>query len=485
MSFDGTTYRGLDDTAVNDGTDSDDLPLDVFVEQAVASNSRYLLSGYNPVSVPLYGRDSDLTPVATERRWASANKSRALHYPILLTQGMTSVSFSMVYACSAEDSGGSGVDCELRVSRWNTNRVRGTTLASTDFSLTTTTGNYKATTQTVTFGPWTGPPTVAFVELWIQSDEAGDTGSTIEAEAINQDRISAKNVVSTPEQFTYRALKSDNTGTLYDPWDVFSAGLTVYPPLSEEQNTVFSIVELWYLEIRGVSIQPLYDGLLHSQCPSTEELRAQESIYSTTSIPQIVAARRTYSAPRHIAFGVAGEDSPEETSAQPWYNYKLAPVNEIIIDGVLQDAITGDDQLEIILTWGITGGFIEETLDVDITATWSILDAGDTSWGDATLVASKATGIQPYFFPGGRNCITLRTFAARANEGTTAARLNKEGLEFGDEPLQLATTVIPNIVIQSDLTPTRSKLPGRLRITFSGAGSNVYVTSYAVIARAL
>lgn len=486
-TFDGSKFRGLDDDALGGDGIIGDAPLDVFLEQSIASNSRYLAAGYDAVSIPLYGESSSTTPAATDRVWCSRNKSRIMRWPIILTRGLESITLGLAYAQSAEAAGGTNVNCELRLTRNNSIIVGGgQRLGTTGFALTAST-DVIDTEQTVELnGPYSGAPNqIAYLELWIQCDAASDTGSNFTATNTADSFIQVSADITTPNDLRTQHLVSDTSGIEYDiraiNGDRF---LYVYPdPSNEPDDTVFSIWEQRYLLVRGCSIRVNYNGDLRAGAPTVEELPAQRSIYATTTLPQLAAANNTYRNVRHVGFGPAGEAADTETAANSWHLWPLEPVNEIQMDGLIRNDVSGADEFFVVVDW-ITG-FASGEITVRCTVSVEVLDDGDAGWSSATLVASGET-TSTFGFVDFANNNEAQYAYLRENEAA-ARKLIREAHMWPGDASNVKTFVI-RVPTLANLDTTRHSKPARLRIALTTTETdlsttfNKYVTGYCVAA---
>lgn len=487
MPFDGTTFRALDDDAVDDGVNLDDQALDVFLEQSIASNSRYLHTGYDGASVPYWGEDSDFTPPSSERVFCSRQLSRTHFFPLVLTHGVTSVTVDFLVQVAAEDSGGTNVDFELRLVQWGASVGSGRRLATREFSVATTTG-YDSATETVTLpSPITSGEQLVWLEIWQKGDAAGDTGSNITASTINADGFSTSKNITGLDAYRTRYLVSDTTGEEYDIVAVATRAMVLWPsPAQEEDGTVFSVHEARYSRIRSISIRVNANGLIASGAPTPDELVAQRSVRAGTTLLQAAAANSCYARARHIGFGPAGEASPEETSAQPWYLWRQAPMNEVQIDGLLQDNITGRDQFLCVVCW--TTNQKNMTIDTSLEAFCEILDSGDTGWDDATLVGGGSLR-RVYDIADtqdGRDYMQAQLNLFRELEDADRIIL-REGHSWPGEVNNMMTTFVP-VTLLDDFSLTRHSRPFRIRFQFTtnetpfATNPRYYICGYSLVA---
>lgn len=486
-NFDGTTYRGLDDDSLGGDGIIADAPLDVFLEQSIASNSRYLAAGYDAVSIPFYGKSSSTTPSSNDRVWCSRNKSRIMRWPIILTRGLESITFGLAYAQSAEAAGGTNVNCELRLTRNNSTIVGGSQrLGTTEFALTSSV-DIVDTEQTVSLpGPYSGAPNqLAYLEFWIQCDAAADTATNLTATNTGDSFIQVSADIAAPNDLRTQHLVSDTSGLEYDVRAVNGDRfLYVYPdPSNEPDDTVFSVVETRYLAIRSCSIRVNYSGDLRAGAPTVEELPAQRSIYATTTLPQLAAANNTYRNVRHVGFGPAGEAADTETAANSWHLWPLEPVNEIQMDGLIRNDVSGADEFFVAVDWisGLTAGEISVRCDVSV----NVLDDGDAGWTDATLVASGSSTAAFTFADFTINNEAQHAFL-RDNEAVNR-KMIREGHMWPGEFSNIKTFVI-RVPTIANLDTTRHSRPARLRLSFTTTETdlpttfNKYVTGYCVAA---
>lgn len=487
MGFDGTTYRGLDDDALGGDGIIADAPLDVFVEQSIASNSRYLAAGHDQVSIPFYGRSSSVTPSSSDRVWCSRNKSRIMRWPIILTRGLESITFGLAYVQSAEVSGGTNVNCELRLVRNNSTIVGGgQALGSTEFALTVS-ADITDTEQNVSLtSPYSGAPNqIAYLEFWIQSDEAASTGSKFTATNTGDSFIHIDTNIASPDDLRTQHLVSDLSGIEYDVRAVNGTkSLYVFPdPSNEPEGTEFSIWEHQYLLVRSCSIRVNYNADLRAGAPTVEELPAQRSIYATTALPQMAAANNTYRNVRHVGFGPAGEASDTETAAHSWHLWPLEPVNEIQMDGLIRNNVSGSDEFFVVVDW--MTGFSAGEITVRCTVSVEVLDDGDTGWSSATLIAS-GENTQTFRFLD--YTINNESQYAYLRENETASRkMIREAHMWPGEVSNVKTFAV-RVPTIANLNATRHSRPARLRISFTTTETdlpttfNKYVTGYCIVA---
>jgi hypothetical protein len=464
MSFDGTTYRGLDDNVVEDSA-AGDQPLDVFVEQAVSSNSRYVQTGYDSASVPLIGDSSSTTLASTDRIYASRNKSKIFTFPLELNYGDTSVTFTMSYTCESEDSAGSGVDLELRVVIPDSTRAGNETrLGSTETSFTsvTTLTDYEGTVDLG--GPWLGRTREVWLEVWIQSDLSDDTGSNVTANQIRDNGFSFSTGFSSPAALTTRCLVSDDTGIEYDVLTASSTKATTYPPPAsgESDSTVLSVYELWYLQIRGTSVRINRNASVAGS-PAAVSLKAQEPVYSLTAIKQFVAARQCYTRPRLVAIGPTGRRAnTENVDGQTFYGWSTDSRSEIMMDGVLQNGVAGNDRLVAYMLIAIKTINRTEGLraDVDLTVSFKILDNGDSSWADATTIGTASSSTRSYTFSPASYSDPLYTI--EFDSGTVLR--DSQIFEGELQPLRSIRVEVP---VNTSLNTTRHSRPMEFEYTFT------------------
>jgi len=414
--FDGTAFVGIDADALGDvsaPSNSPAQPVDVALQQAVDSNQGWL----NPQRVPV-----SCTFASGERALNSGNAQGDRVYasitdwvspiciPWLNAPRLASVELTLLHAIANQSTGApdnTSVNYRLELYRNGyKNLLKSTsgTLAESDYHVETLTLTLDRPTQAPRF--YRGS-----LQLWIQSQDAGDTGENVgltslgtaigttsangELAAADPSPSSASHETQFLEQDTSDAEQRrdiigirENASSAENIWT-----RPQLPPTGSAQS--HSLRWLTYMQMRSAAIEAVY-STDHMRA-GVDTLAARQPVRGRDAMRAAGGPKAVYDLPRLLAWGPGGYrlDDVEHPSdmALRWPVADGAGTNATLIDDMVTlDRTSGRVEVLLYVIPTIYAANNYMTGDQacvstwDFTATLEEFDTTGTDWADATAL---------------------------------------------------------------------------------------------------
>lgn len=524
FDLDGAEFVGLDDDVVGDGQ-TDSLPVDVFLQQTLNGNTRYLAQGRNVCTLTYWMQGGDAaTPAISyakntgDRPWASpVRRSTLLCIPFYLEPGMTGVHVSGLYNVQSEGSDQNDVQLTYRIETsagryWSQDE----TLSNTDNAGKP---DYTGFHHTIDFAhPWAAERELGMLQIWLRSEDGGDTGNNLSMTAgFTAATGDISNPGNDPTGIDFQYARSDDRP--YQEYGYLGVDLNgtgqefvyIWPkPVvthSYDATRTHSLRYATYMQMRSISLEPVYSSGSLSDVPRSE-LQAKSVIYSRDAALIAGSMGRLRNRPRMLSFGPPGQIEDRHESWPTQYSERwefvdgdatTAAEKRLIDDMVIIDAESVDIEVDILCVCSAYqfGGPTDPMLDLG-EAAWAIdvditqMDGGDTAWSAATSVGSDSRDVT---LPvraalGDSQSPLLLQLHLMTGYGTVAGATN-HSYAFRDG--QLFAEDIPIIApvrmrVTTTIDSTRNQLPLRVRVEgalsdggdFDDANLRLTVVGYSI-----